>query len=346
VTRATATCLLALAAAGIATRPANVRAQPNEPRDHRRVLLLTDTPGDPFMGRIRAEVASLGLEVVVRPPRGPIEASARAERATVAIRMLSSRNGVEVWMADETSGRSLLRQVIVDETKGGPNQNLIALQTAELLRTSLFTHAPPERGSVTSPPPGPAPEPVIIRTAPPPPSGESALASNLGLLYSAGGAGPAWQASLSFQHLWTRRLGMALVVSAPVQRGTMRGREGAADVGAVIAGAEAIARFGFERRRVFLTTGLGAGFVAVVATGHPSQDGTAPLVGDSSTAYTALGYARASIGWKLATWLAVGMSGLAGTTIAPVHVRFAGSDAGDWGMPVLGAALFAQIGWN
>ena len=51
-------------------------------------------------------------------PQGPIEASARSEHAVAAIRMLPSRKGVEVWMADETSGRSLLRQVVVDETPG------------------------------------------------------------------------------------------------------------------------------------------------------------------------------------------------------------------------------------
>ena len=66
-----------------------------------------------------------------------------------AIRILPSRNGVEVWMADEASGRSLLRQAIVDETPGGPNQDVIALQTAELLRTGLFpeTPGPPREAS-------------------------------------------------------------------------------------------------------------------------------------------------------------------------------------------------------
>ena len=95
-------------------------------------LLLVDSPGDPFMDRIRAEVVSLGLEGVVRAPQGSIEARARAEHAVAAIRILPSRNGVEVWMADAASGRSLLRQVIVDETPRGPNQDVVALQTAEL----------------------------------------------------------------------------------------------------------------------------------------------------------------------------------------------------------------------
>ena len=52
------------------------------------------------------------------------------------------------------------------------------------------------------------------------------------------------------------------------------------------------------------------------------------------------------LGWKLSSWLALGMSGLVGTTVAPVHVRFAGNDAGDWGVPLLGAALSAEADWN
>ena len=333
-------------AAGIVLPSASLWAQPPEPREHRRVLLLVDPPGEPLMGRIRAEVTLLGLEVVVRAPQGPIETSARAEGAVAAIRMLPSRNGVEVWMADETSGRSLLRQTIVDETRGGPNQNLIALQTVELLRTSLFPHAPAEDARRTAAVPAAAPAPVIVQVAAAPASGESGVASGFGLLYSVGGASPAWQAWLSFQHLWTRRLGMALVVSAPVRRGTMTGREGTAEVGAFIAGAEAIARFSSDGRRVFLTTGLGAAFVSALATGHPIQDGSAQLMSESSSAYTGLAYARATVGWKLSSWLALGMSGLVGTTVAPVHVRFAGNDAGDWGMPMLGAALSAEAGWN
>lgn len=312
--------------------------------DRRRVLLVVDTPGDPFMDRIRAEVASLGLDFVVRSPKGSIEVSARAEHAAAAIRILPARNGVEVWMADETSGRSLLRQVIVDETEGGPNQNVVALQTAELLRTGLFPKPPP--GETSPAIAAPAPEPVIVSVAPSRASGEKAITAGVGLLYSAGGASPAWQASVSFQHLWSTRFGMALSLSAPFRRGTMTGPEGTADVGAIIAGVEALARFTPERGRLFLTAGLGGAFVSVLTDGHPSQPGSNQLESNPSAAYTGLGYARLTLGWKVSSWLALGMSGLAGATVARVHIRFAGNDEGDWGVPLLGAALFAEADWR
>ncbi len=304
------------------------------------MLLLVDSPGDPFMDRIRAEVVSLGLEGVVRASQGSIEAKARAEHAVAAIRILPSRNGVEVWMADAASGRSLLRQVIVDETPRGPNQDVIALQTAELLRTGLFPETPP-----AVPRPVPAP-PVIVQSAPARSAGESALGTGVELLYSAGGASPAWQAWFSFQHLWSRRLGIALDVSAPFRRGTMSGPEGTADVGAIVVGVEMLARFRSERGRLFLTTGLGAGPVALLTKGHPSPEGSAQVESNSSTAYTALGFARITLGCKLSSWLGLGMSGLVGTTVARIDIRFGGNDAGDWGVPLLGAALFAQVDWH
>lgn len=331
--------LLAIAAAAGIAVPGAALAAPQEPDEHRRVLLVVDDPADPFVGRIRAEVALLGVEVVMRAPRGPIEASARSEHAVAAIRILPSRRGVEVWMADETSGRSLIRQVVVDDTARGPNQNLIALQTAELLRTSLFPRpTPPASQPVAAPP-------VVVAPASPPASGESQLVTSVGLLYGGGDAGPAWQAGLAVQHFWNDRFGFAISLSAPVLRGTMSGPEGTADVGAVTLGPEALARFEAAHGRLFMTTGLGAALVVVLATGHPLEQ-SAQLVSSFSTAYTGLGYGRVTLGWKLSRWVDAGLNVIAGTTIARVQVRFAGNAAGEWGIPLLGAALFAGIRWH
>jgi hypothetical protein len=327
------------AAAGIAL-PGAALAAPAQPDERRRVLLVVDDPADPFIGRIRSEVSLLGVEVVVRAPQGSIEASARSEHAVAAIRMLPSRRGVEVWMADEISGRSLIRQVVVDETPQGPNENLIALQTAELLRTGLFPRpTPPAAHPVDAPP-------VTATTASPGASGERQLVSSVGLLYGGGDAGLAWQAGLAVQHFWNDRFGFAISLSAPLHRGTMSGPEGTADVGAVTIGPEALARFEPAHGRLFVTTGLGAALVYVLATGHPREQASVQLMSSDSTTYAGLGYARLTLGWKLWRRVNVGLNVVAGTTIGRVQVRFAGSAAGEWGMPLLGAALFAGVGWH
>ena len=294
------------------------------------------------MSRISAELASLGLSVVVRPAEGAIQTRARAEHAVAAIRMLPARNGVEVWTADEASGRPLLRQAIVDDNPRGPDRTVIALQTAELLRTSLLPHPPPE------------PAPVIVQVAAAPsvapapaprPANDVAVRAGVGALYGAGGVAPVWQAWLSFQRLWTEHLGAALELSVPLHRGTLSGPEGTADVGAITAGGQVIARFSSDRRRLFASTGLGAAFVTLLATGHPTAN-SALLVGPSSTTYTGLGYAHVALGWKASRWVGLGVNGVAGATFAPVHIRFAGNDAGTWGVPLLGAALFAELDWQ
>ena len=335
--------LAAVAASSLSS--AHSMAQTQSAADSRRiVLLLADAPGDPFVARIKAEISSLGLDVIVRAPKGSIEASARAAHAVAAVRMLPSRNGIEVWMADATSGRSLLRQTIVDEDPRGPNQEVVALQTAELLRTSLFPHQPAESPKPVLPPPAPA----VVQVAPPASvapraSGESALSASLGVLHGAGGATPSWQAGVAYRYLWPGGLGVAISASAPIVRGTMTGTEGSADVGAIIAGAGPLARFSSEQRRLALTIGLGAAFVAVLSKGHPNQEVGSQLISNSSTAYTGLGYASVALDWRLSSWFRLGVSGLVGATTSRVHVRFAGNDAGAWGTPVLATALFGEV---
>src|SRR5262245_61545358 len=92
-----------------------------------RRVLLGEPDHDPFLERVGAEIAGLGFSLLRADSNGPLEAAARAAQAVAAIRVLPSRKGVEVWMADATSGRSLLRQVVVDESPSGPDQDLIAL---------------------------------------------------------------------------------------------------------------------------------------------------------------------------------------------------------------------------
>lgn len=292
------------------------------------------------MGRLRAELESLGLDVLAKPPTGSLDQDARAEHAVAAIRMLPSRKGVEVWMADETSGRSLLRQVIVDETPGGPDQNLIALQTAELLRTSFFPKsAPPPPVATIS---HPSPPPV----SPAPSLRDSGLQVRVGALYAAGGASSSLQVWFSLQQLWTRHFGVALDVAFPVDRGTVSGPEGSADVGAIIVGGVLLARLPALKQHLFLSSGLGAAFVSVAVKGHPSNQVGEQILGSSPSVSTCLTYLRLDASWRPTSWFGLGVTGVVGTTTGRVHIAFAGNRAADWGVPVLGGLGFAELAWR
>ena len=327
------------------------------PRPPRRVLLIVDRPRDTFAERIRSEVAGLGLTVVVlepwrtREPVGPLEEAARGQHAVAAIHMLPSRKGVEVWMADETSGRSLLRQLIVDESAGGPNESLIALQTAELMRTSLLSQARPPAtpalsGATWSSPgaDSAAPEPsteLAASAVAPAPSPRTAVQAGLGVLSSPRMGTPAFQAWLSLERRLIPWLAVALDLSGPLYATTIAGPEGSARVGAYSAGAALVAHLDPSTSPLFATAGIGIAAVRLGADGQTA----APLVASSASAITAAGYLRADGGIDLTPAFRLGLRGIVGAAISRVSLRFADNDTGTWGRPFVAGLVLAELRW-
>jgi hypothetical protein len=308
-----------------------------ESKTERKVLIISDKANEPFINRIRAEILALGLNVLLRPAVGPLEADAREQEAIAAIRVLPSGKGVEVWMADVTSGRSLLRQLIVDEKPEGPDQTLIALQTAELLRTSLFPKT--EQAPLSKPPV------LVVPDKPeekPSPAGEFGARAGFGVLHGLGDKDLALQIWLSLHTVWRNRYGLALNLSGPVRRGSLSGPEGSAAVGAFLVGGEFFLRFEEPASRLFLTTGLGAAWLRLGSQGHPEP----PLVAGSPTAMTGLGYARIDGGWHPWDMLRLGLATMFGAAVTPVEIRFAGNDAGKWGWPLLAAFIYTEVDWK
>ncbi|HEX2657361.1 MAG TPA: hypothetical protein VHU40_03785 [Polyangia bacterium] len=330
------------------------------PRPPRRVLLIVDRPKDTFAERIRSEVADLGLTVVVlepwrtREPVGPLEEAARAQHAVAAIHMLPSRKGVEVWMADETSGRSLLRQLIVDESPGGPNESLIALQTAELMRTSLLSQARPPAtpglSGATWSSPGmddpahsrsPAADVAARAEAPSAVAPKAAVQAAVGVLTSPGTGTPALQAWLSVERWLLPRLSVALDVTVPLHATTVSGPEGSARLGASAAGAAMLVHLEPSASPLFASAGLGIAALRVTAGG----DAAAPLSARDVSAIVAAGYLRADGGVDVTSRFRLGLRAMVGATLQRVALRFAGNDAGSWGRPLVAGLLLAELHW-
>lgn len=327
-------------AAGQSTQP---EATTTVPVRH-RVLIITTDSTDPFMARVHAEVKALpGVSVILHGSTGSLDSDARAEQAEVAIRKLLSGQGVEVWMADATSGRSLIRQIVVDENPRGPDAGLVALQTAELLRTGLLLG----RSVVTTASTGavslsPSVPPETVVAAPSrSPTGEDIVLAGAGPLWSTGGVGAALQSWLSYQHLWSGRLGLSLDASAPLHLGSISRAEGSARVGAISAGAGLLARSGSEQGRLTGTATVGAALVAVVVKGDPKPS----YPGDSTTTYAGMAYLRLAATWKPVPWLGLGGAGFVGTSTRRIRIQFAGHPVADWGPVLLGAALHGEIAW-
>jgi hypothetical protein len=318
-----------------------MRAQAADPPTPHRVLIILDEPGDALIERVRAEVSAVaGFTVVARPASGSLDADARAEHAEVAIRKVPSGRGVEVWMADATTGRSLLRQLVVDESPEGPDQSLVALQTAELLRTSLLHKLDqplPASAGLLSPP-----LPAVVTSAPVKHAGEGVLQVGGGVLYSRGGVSPALEAWLSYQHCWSRHLGIAVEVDVPLARGSTSDVQGSADVGVVFAGAGLLAQLRSDRGNMRIGASMGGGAAAVLVTGRA----TPGFVGSSTRAYTGLGYLRLHAGWEPTGWLGLGATALFGTTTSRIRIEFADHEVAEWGLPFVAGGAYAEVRWE
>jgi len=313
-----------------------------------RVLIVIDASDDPFAERIRAEVTALGLDVVtVEPWRTgeaveSLDAAGRANQSAAAIRMVPSRKGVEVWIANQPAGRSLLRQLIVDERAGPPNEGLVALQTAELLRTALLSRSDVPAAPAPRPPAAPpAPPPQIKESGPPPPV-TAGLQLGAGALYSPGAGDPSIQLWVSVNRVLRDPFGVALDVSAPVRAGALSGPEGSATVDAWLVGASVFVHEERIASGLYGTLAAGAALVRLNAVGSAS----APLLASTQSATAGAGYARADGGLEVTRWLRVGVRAVAGVVPSGIAVKFAGNDAGVWGRPFLAGLLLADLAWR
>jgi hypothetical protein len=339
---------IAMTAAVLAVA-AMVAAAPVAAQQRLRVLLVVDQADDPFAERIRAELAALGLDVVALETWRTgesiesLDAAGRSESAAAAIRMLSSRRGVEVWMANQPTGRSLLRQLIVDESSTGPNLGLVALQTAELLRTSLLSVADARAATAarqgSAPPKAETAVPVVeAKSAGPAPWGVQAA---FGAMFSPASGDGQMQAWLSVQRLVVGRLGIALDGSLPLSTGTVTGPEGSARINSALGGLALFSRFDASERPVYATLAVGGAVIRVDADGDASE----PFIASSDSAVTGAAYARGDAGFAATNWLRFGLRAVAGVAPTGVKVRFAGNEAGVWGRPFLAGFVVTDLAW-
>jgi hypothetical protein len=322
-----------------ATRPAFADDTPT-----RRVLLI-EAGRDPLLERVGAEIAGLGFSLVRSDAKAPLEIAARAEQAVVAIRVLPSRKGIEVWMADATSGRSLLRQMVVDESPSGPDRELIALQTAELLRTSLLGEQQARQRSDAAPGThtlGPVPDLApaqLAAAASDNASNDTGVQLGCGVLYSPGGVTAAVQLGFSLQRFLSERWGVALDLSIPLRSGTLTGVEGSTKLGGYFAGAALLARFARRASPFFATLGAGPALMLITYDGQTR----APLHASSGSRVTGAAYLRGDIGVETAHWLRLGLRVLVGASLQRTSLTFAGNAAGNFGPAFFAGLVLAEL---
>ncbi|WP_148313727.1 hypothetical protein [Sorangium cellulosum] len=354
VRRAAALGALALALAlALAAPPREARAG-GAPR----IVVVAPSREDRVSLRLQAELRALKFEVPEveiapdPPSRERLEEVAREKDAVAAVRIAPSSGGVEVWLVDRMTGKTVLREMVTDDTRSPSGGAALALRVVELLRASLMElDAPRPPAGEVAPPPSiremmaspradtPAPAPSVGL---PPPRG-AAFSIELGpaVLLSPGGMGPWGLLSAAANYQPSEEVGASVFALIPLLSSSASGPEGVATarvglVGAAISGV--VAPPGAPWR---FAVGAGASAVWMRLEGRPSER----YEGSTEDLLTVAPLLRAGLGVAITPRLRVRADAICGVAILVPVVEFAGRQVATWGVPLVAPSLDLELVW-
>lgn len=335
-----------------------------------RVVVVTAAARASSTIHLERELLALGLDVIVvetaeapSTTRGGLEQAARDVGAIAAVRIVTTGNAAEVWVADRVTGKTVIREVVSGDPRGGAAD--LALGAVELLRASLLELRLPEgsrRGEVAptaaierlTPTPESAPSPTSPATGPTSPTAspaaatveaappEDPLAVSLGLVASVGlrGAGPLLGAVGGFSgRLGHSPWGLEATVSAATGRTTSQSDVPTASADTTLGWLALSPTYGADLGRLALRVGLGLAAVHLDLRGFAA----APLTARRERAWIAAPLLRGGLGVRLAPrWRARADAWLL-VAVNPVEIRFAERRAASFGDPELFGATSLEL---
>lgn len=316
---------------------------------------------DRFGERVLAELSSLGFQAVRVDPgeeavsRVALETAARQTGALAAIRAVASGRGAEVWIADRVTGKTVLREIPMDQDAIEPEAAL-AIRAVELLRASLLEASlpVPPPGEVTAPaavratfaiarPAAPARErptpPQAFVPQPEPPAWRISVGA--GALGSPGGLGPEAVLDVGISWLPFERLGFVATAQIPLSRPRLLGEAGSADVAVLLAGGGM--RFVFTSRQSRWAPSIDAGLyaVSVGASGSANEGFTAKDV----EVWTAAPFLRVGSAFAAHPMLRLRADLLLGATLQAISLELSKQPAATFGQPMVGVCAGVDFGW-
>jgi hypothetical protein len=289
------------------------------------------------IGRLRDELSTLGLEVVdvtLAPTEGAtaLDDAARRVGAFAAVHVVPAKGGVEVWIADQTSGKTLFRELVV--APGETFDDVAALKAVELLRASLaelgFSLKPREEVRPTQPvTPTPPPTPT------PPEPARLFLELGPALAMSPGGVGATGHAFVGLRWRAFTAFGIDVFSALPITAARVAAAEGSAEVRPWLFGLDGAVWF-FDPNadwQVAAAGGIGLAYLAI------QGDPTPPLMGRSDATTIALPFARFSLDRRLGERFRLGFQALVGVAAPRPAVQFDGREVADWGRPLVLSTL-------
>ena len=311
-------------------------------------------PGDRFGLRVMAEIESLGFRAEQLDPaaapasRASLEASARAVGAIAAIRAVPSERGVEVWITDRVTGKTVLREMVDDG--GTPDRDAaLALRAVELLRASLLEVALP------APPPGEVPATPEIRekmrvpapaapAAPPPPAERASPALRLslapGVLLSPGGFGAAVDIHLGLAWMPSEHVGAIGFAAIPLTSPRIERSQGSADLSVLLAGGGARFLLAARDSPWAASVDLGLTAVSLWSTGVAS----AGFRANGSAAVAVSPFGSLGLSFALTPTFRLHAAVLASVLLQGVSVQFAQHETATWGKPFILSSAGIELG--
>lgn len=314
------------------------------------IVIVCDA-ADPFGGQLLAELTALGFHGTIIDPdpaatsRASLEAAARHAGAIAAIRAVPSERGVEVWIADRVTGKTVLREMAGDGRRA--RDASLALRVVELLRASLLEIALPK------PPPGEVPPPPELREklaitpealAPPRPAPAAPtlrFAIAPAVLLSPGGAGAAASLDLGLAWMPSEHLGISAFVAVPLTSAHIAPDGGGVDLEVLLAGGSVRFLFTSRASRWAPTVDVGVLGVSIHSDGA-SSNGTHA---HAASAATAAPFARLGLALALTPSFRLRADLLTGVIAQGVSIHFAGVEAARWGRPFALLGAGADFGW-
>jgi hypothetical protein len=309
------------------------------------IAVVRDADSDErTLTRLRAELDALGLRVVeVSAPTGAesprnLERAARDVGAFAALRIVSWERGIEVWIADRVTGKTVLRELVA--APGEATDEVVALRAVELLRASLLELELPQAhaGEVPAPP-------AVQRLVSRPRRLGSSFAPHFeldlgaGALLSPGGVAPTWQLVVSGRVVVVPRLGFEVTLSLPTLPSTIDEPEGSAEMSVFMGGVGLAAEL-LPRTSPWLlraAAGAGAAALRLVGSARPAY------VGRTDTVVVALPYGRLDLLYRIGPIFRLGGSIGAGLAFPRAAVSFADRRVATWGRPAGSGALLLEL---
>ncbi len=309
-----------------------------------RIVIVMPRAGTPLAIRLRAELATIGFEMVeVEAPtdgttRETLESAARDANARAAMSVMPTQSGVEISVVDPGQRDKVLRDV-VERTSRKPFDNaIIAARAVEVLRANFLEPEAPKPPK-EKPEPAPSPEPTPV---PPPESFQpkpsqrlfsAELAPAIGV--STGGMDATFQALAATRMRLGPVIELSLLGIVPLSSSSL-----VTDKGSVLMnhyGAGLGIRLGLpqqeSRWQPSGEAGLSLMWLQIEGQPRPSYEGR------QETLTTVAPFARVGIAYTVASWLRVRADILGAAALGRPVIRVDGEEKATWGRPALLGSL-------